>query len=180
MTPLYIDGRPVRLGQRVGRGGEGEVFVLADRTDQAVKLYGSPDDRRREKIEAMVAAGLSARSDLVAFPLAVVQGPGGAFVGFAMRLVREHKPLFELYAPGARKVAFPDADYRFLVRSAANVAVAVAKVHEAGAVVGDINHSGILVSDKATAALIDADSFQFGEHHLCRVGVPEYTPPELQ
>lgn len=65
-------------------------------------------------------------------------------------------------------------DYRFLVRSAANVAVAVAKVHEAGAVVGDINHSGILVSDKATAALIDADSFQFGERHLCRVGVPEY------
>jgi DNA-binding helix-hairpin-helix protein with protein kinase domain len=180
VTLLYIGGRPVRLGERVGRGGEGEVFVLADRPDQAVKLYGSPDDRRREKIEAMVAAGLSAQSDLVAFPLAVVQGPGGAFAGFAMRLVRGHKPLFELYAPGARKVAFPDANYRFLVRSAANVAVAVAKVHEAGAVVGDINHSGILVSDKATAALIDADSFQFGERHLCRVGVPEYTPPELQ
>lgn len=180
MTPLYIDGRPVRLGERVGKGGEGEVFVMADRPDQAIKLYSSPDDRRREKIEAMVAAGLAARSDLVAFPVAVVQGPGGAFAGFVMRLVRGHKPLFELYAPGARKVAFPDADYRFLVRSAANVAVAVAKVHEAGAVVGDINHSGILVSDKATAALIDADSFQFGERHLCRVGVPEYTPPELQ
>lgn len=180
MTPLYIGGRPVRLGERVGRGGEGEVFVLADRPDQAIKLYGRPDDRRREKIEAMVAAGLSTRSDLVAFPLAVVQGPGGAFAGFAMRMVRGHKPLFELYAPGARKVAFPDADYRFLVRAAANVAVAVAKVHEAGAVVGDINHSGILVSDKATAALIDADSFQFGERYLCRVGVPEYTPPELQ
>ncbi|GAA0667205.1 DNA-binding helix-hairpin-helix protein with protein kinase domain [Sphingomonas insulae] len=180
MTPLYIGGRPVRLGERVGRGGEGEVFVLADRPDQAIKLYGSPDDRRREKIEAMVAAGLAARSDLVAFPVAMVQGPGGAFAGFAMRLVRGHKPLFELYAPGARKVAFPEADYRFLVRSAANVAVAVAKVHEAGVVVGDINHSGILVSDRATAALIDADSFQFGERHLCRVGVPEYTPPELQ
>lgn len=180
MTALYVGGRPVRLGERVGRGGEGEVFVLADRPDQAIKIYSNPDDRRREKIEAMVAAGLAARSDLVAFPLAVVHGQGGAFAGFAMRLVRGHKPLFELYAPGARKVAFPDADYRFLVRSAANVAVAVAKVHEAGAVVGDINHSGILVSDKATAALIDADSFQFGERHLCRVGVPEYTPPELQ
>ena len=104
MTALYIRGRPVRLGERVGRGGEGEVFVLADRPDQAVKLYSSPDDRRREKIEAMVAAGLSARSDLVAFPLAVVQGPGGAFAGFAMRLVRGHKPLFELYAPGAGTV----------------------------------------------------------------------------
>lgn len=180
MTALFIEGRPVRLGSRVGKGGEGEVFVLADRPHEAVKLYSVPDARRREKIEAMISAGLAGSSDLVAFPLAVVHGKGGVFAGFTMRLVKGHKPLFELYAPGARKIAFPNADYRFLVRSAANVAVAVAKVHEAGAVVGDINHSGILISEQAVAALIDADSFQFGDRFLCRVGVPEYTPPELQ
>jgi DNA-binding helix-hairpin-helix protein with protein kinase domain len=56
-------------------------------------------------------------------------------------------------------------------------------VHAAGCVIGDINHSGILISKNATAALIDADSFQVidgSERYLCRVGVPEYTPPELQ
>jgi hypothetical protein len=40
-----------------------------------------------------------------------------------------------------------------------------------------------LVSDRATVSLIDADSFQFssgGEVFHCEVGVPEYTPPELQ
>ena len=49
--------------------------------------------------------------------------------------------------------------------------------------IGDINHSGILISDRAEATLIDADSFQIiegSQHYLCRVGVPEYTPPELQ
>ena len=59
----------------------------------------------------------------------------------------------------------------------------VASVHKSGCVIGDINHSGILVSKKATVGLIDADSFQFtsmGTNFLCKVGVPEYTPPELQ
>ena len=179
-TRLYIAGKPIALGKRIGRGGEGEVFALADRPDVAVKLYMKPDAHRRDKIEAMVAAGLAGQSDLIAFPLAAVQMAGDRFAGFTMRLVKGHKPLFELYAPGARKIAFPDADFRFLVRAATNVAVAVAKVHEASAVVGDINHSGILVSDQAVAALIDADSFQFGSRYLCRVGVPEYTSPELQ
>src|SRR3546814_5244737 len=43
--------------------------------------------------------------------------------------------------------------------------------------------SSDLVSPTATVALIDADSFQLthnGSQYLCAVGVPEYTPPELQ
>lgn len=176
---IHVDGQPVRLGERIGKGGEGEVFVLAERPDQAVKLYTAPDMLRERKIEAMVAARLAAGTKLVAFPLAVARTSKGRFLGFTMQRVQGHKPLFELYAPGSRKSAFRAADYRFLIRAAANVAVAMSKVHAAGAVIGDINHSGILVSNDAVAALIDADSFQFGSFR-CRVGVPEYTPPELQ
>jgi DNA-binding helix-hairpin-helix protein with protein kinase domain len=175
---LVIDGRPVSLGRCIGKGGEGEVFELDD--GNAVKLYKKPDAAREAKVSAMVSAGLASRSELIAFPLAVARRRRGEFAGFSMRLVKGHQPLFELYSPGARKLAFPKADYRFLVRAAANIARAVGKVHESSAVIGDINHSGILVSDRAVAALIDADSFQFGDRHLCRVGVPEYTPPELQ
>jgi DNA-binding helix-hairpin-helix protein with protein kinase domain len=54
--------------------------------------------------------------------------------------------------------------------------------HATGCAIGDVNHSGILVSGRATATLIDADSFQIfdGKVRLpCLVGVPEYTPPEL-
>ncbi|HEY9714732.1 MAG TPA: hypothetical protein V6C72_14790, partial [Chroococcales cyanobacterium] len=119
----------------------------------------------------------------VAFPLAIARQKDGRFAGFVMKRVTGHKPLFELYSPGARKRHFPRADFRFLVRTAANVARAVASVHKANCVIGDINHSGILVSDEAKVALIDADSFQIidgSNRYLCRVGVPEYTPPELQ
>ena len=93
------------------------------------------------------------------------------------------KPLHDLYSPGSRKIHFPQADFRFLVRSAANIARAIASVHQSGCVIGDINHSSMLVSTKGTVSLIDADSFQITtstNQFLCKVGVPEYTSPELQ
>ena len=173
----------LQLAGRIGKGGEGEVYAVADQPALAVKIYTTPDvASRMGKIAAMIEGGLSRQTSLVAFPLEIVTDRSGRFLGFTMNRVSEHKPLHELYAPGARKSEFPNADYRFLVRAAANVARAVAAVHQAGCVIGDINHSGILVSDSATVALIDADSFQVvsgTNKFLCRVGVPEYTPPEL-
>jgi DNA-binding helix-hairpin-helix protein with protein kinase domain len=178
------DGRPLTLDRRVGKGGEGEVYALASSPDTLVKFYTLADLASREaKVKRMIVAGLAGTSPLVSFPLAVVRDKAGKFAGFTMKAVVEHQPLHELYSPGARKASFPRADYRFLVRSAGNVSRAIASVHAADCVIGDINHSGILISDKATAALIDADSFQVSDgavRHFCKVGVPEYTPPELQ
>jgi len=184
LREVIVDRRAFRLGRLIGKGGEGVVHALGDDNKFAVKLYNSPDAARKEaKIAAMVGAQLAANAPLVAFPLAIARNEGGLFLGFVMRLVGEHKPLHDLYSPGPRKNHFPQADYRFLVRAASNLARAVASVHQSQCVIGDINHSGILVSPKATVALIDADSFQFtagSNRHLCVVGVPEYTPPELQ
>jgi DNA-binding helix-hairpin-helix protein with protein kinase domain len=79
--------------------------------------------------------------------------------------------------------AFPEAGFPFLLHSAINSARAFATLHSAGQVVGDINHSNLMVSDNATVALIDCDSFQITDGSnvfRCSVGVPEFTPPELQ
>ena len=185
-TPTLFaeDGRPLPLDRRVGKGGEGEVYAVEGSTETLVKFYTLSDlDSREAKVKAMIARGLAKASPLIAFPVQVVKDKTGKFAGFTMKRVNEHQALHELYSPGARKAAFPRADYRFLVRSAANISRAVAAAHHSDCVIGDINHSGVLVSDKATAALIDADSFQVSDgatQHLCKVGVPEYTPPELQ
>lgn len=181
---VKINGKLHQVGQRIGKGGEGEVYTLEDNSNLALKIYTIKDKSTREqKISAMVNLGLSNKSQLVSFPESVAYSSDGVFLGFVMRIVSGHKPLHELYSPGSRKLHFPQADYRFLVRVATNIARAVASVHKAGCVIGDINHSGILISPKAVAALIDADSFQITTNtsqFLCQVGVPEYTPPELQ
>lgn len=183
MMELLVGGQAVRLGQRIGKGGEGEVYKV-EGLDCAAKVYTLNDKANREqKIAAMIRSLSQYDSQFAAFPLAIAHQKDGRFAGFLMNLVSGRKALHELYSPAARKKTFPHADYRFLVRAAINVARAVASVHASNCVIGDINHSGILISDSAEATLIDADSFQIVDgprHYLCRVGVPEYTPPELQ
>jgi DNA-binding helix-hairpin-helix protein with protein kinase domain len=181
---LTSGGRTLKLGKVLGRGGEGTVHHVDGDAGIAVKIYtDGKAAERRDKIGTLVAGGYHRLSSFVAFPVEMVLGPNGDFIGFTMRKVAGFKPVHELYAPGSRKVEFPKADFRFLVRAAANVARAVASIHGTGCVIGDINHSGILVSEQATVTLIDSDSFQVRSDTLvyrCRVGVGEYTPPELQ
>lgn len=185
MTPSLFDetGKPLRISKRIGKGGEGEVYTI-DGSDLVVKFYTVQDAHTREaKIKLMVSNGLAKRSPLVAFPVSMVFDKSRRFAGFTMAKISSHQPLHELYSPGARKAAFPQANYRFLAISAGNIARAIGATNAAGCVIGDINHSGILVSPTATVTLIDADSFQIaggGRLFHCKVGVPEYTPPELQ
>ncbi|MBB3978616.1 DNA-binding helix-hairpin-helix protein with protein kinase domain [Rhizobium azooxidifex] len=181
---FVIGGKKVSLGPLLGKGGEGAVYNAAGNPDIAVKIYNDGKaPERREKIMAMVSAGLSRTSDHVAFPLEVVNRQNGKFAGFTMKKVAGFKTVHDLYGPGSRRVEFPTADVRFLVRAAYNLSSAIASIHRSGCVVGDINHSGILVSTQALVTLIDSDSFQFrngGQTFRSLVGVAEYTPAELQ
>lgn len=181
---LRAEGMPLRLGRRIGKGGEGEVFLVDGKPDLAAKVYDIDVRSDREtKIRAMISSGLAGMTNTVAFPRAAIESAKDGFIGFTMPLVKDSRPFHELYAPGQRKRHYSGADYRFLVRTALNLARVIAATHRAGCIIGDINHSGIFVSTQATVTLIDADSFQFqrdGKVHLCKVGVPEYTPPELQ
>ncbi|MGA0615657.1 topoisomerase DNA-binding C4 zinc finger domain-containing protein [Paracoccus sp. KR1-242] len=183
MREIVVGASRFQLGERIGGGGEGEVFAVTGRVGQAVKIYGADLRVSREsKVRAMVLGGLAAKTDLVAYPREIATDSSGRFLGFLMRLVSGYRPLHELYSPKSRQRHFPKADFRFVVRAALNVARAVGKVHQTGCVIGDLNHSGVLVSPEATAALIDADSFQFsmnGKTYPCLVGVEDFTPPEL-
>ncbi|WP_181389677.1 protein kinase domain-containing protein [Leucothrix pacifica] len=184
MEHFFIGANSLRLGKKVGKGGEGEVFLIQGRPNFAVKIYyKNIRSKRKNKVHALVKSKFYENTELIAFPQEILTDASGEFVGFSMKLVSEHYPMHELYSPKSRKTHYPNVDYRFIIRAATNVARAVATVHEKGCVIGDFNHSGALISKKATVALIDADSFQFtflGANYLCEVGMPEFTPPELQ
>src|SRR4051794_29364435 len=136
-TPdLYVGGRRLDLGERIGRGGEGEVYRLAGEPKSAVKVYTGKRDRSREdKVKAMVSLGLAKTSSLVAFPEEIVNRKSGEFAGFMMRLVESFRPIHELYNVKSRKVHYTNADYRFLIRAATNAARAIAQVHASPCVI---------------------------------------------
>lgn len=183
MSEILVGDERVSIGNLIGKGGEGEVYAIKSRSGQAVKIYDpSLRDKREDKVLAMVGEHLAAKTNLVAYPSEVATDLSGNFLGFIMRLVSGCRPLHELYSPKSRLRHFQKSDYRFVVRAALNVARAVGSVHKSGCVIGDLNHSGVLIAGDATVALIDADSFQFSLNNRlfpCVVGVPEFTPPEL-
>ncbi len=183
MKEVVIGNARFSVAELIGKGGEGEVYKIKGRVGQAVKIYNAGlRSQREDKVRAMVGQGLAVKTDLVAYPGEIATDVRGNFVGFSMRLVSGYRPLHELYSPKSRQRYFPKADYRLIIHAALNVARAVGRVHQTGCVIGDLNHSGVLVAPDATIALIDADSFQFslnGKSYPCVVGVPEFTPPEL-
>ena len=181
---IIVGKERLTCGERIGGGNEGDAYRIVGKPNLAVKIYKKNKRRSREgKIRAMVSERVGQKTSLVAFPLSIVTSLTGEFLGFSMRLMSGRYELHELYHPTSRKKHFPSADYRFVVRAALNVARAVGTIHNLErCVIGDLNHSSILVAQDATVVLIDADSIQFkmnGKTYPCVVGVPEFTPPEL-
>ncbi|HEY4573216.1 MAG TPA: hypothetical protein VIJ26_04615, partial [Thermoanaerobaculia bacterium] len=185
LTLYDQEGRPVHLGSELGKGGEGSVFTVDDAPTLAAKVYHQPiDPLKAEKLAAMVHQQSEGLLKVAAWPVGTLaRSMGGHLAGLLMPKVSGYKPVHLLYGPKSRLAEFPHVTWAFLVHAAGNLARALAVLHAAGNVVGDINHGNVLVSSSAVIKLIDCDSFQIqaGERrYLCEVGVPTHTPPELQ
>jgi DNA-binding helix-hairpin-helix protein with protein kinase domain len=180
-----LRGNEAGLGRCLGQGGEGAVYSVANRPGSVAKIYARrPDEHASRKLGAMVQLGTEELTAIAAWPQDLLHDPRtGSVVGFLMPRVDAHHEIHKLYGPSDRKLAFPDAGWGFLIRAARNLASAFDVVHRHGHVVGDVNQGNVVVSREATVRLIDCDSFQIthlGRNYPCRVGVPLFTPPELQ
>jgi DNA-binding helix-hairpin-helix protein with protein kinase domain len=184
-TLCDLEGREAGLGRCLGQGGEGAVYAVPMWPRSVAKIYARrPDEQIQMKLAAMVQLGTEDLASFAAWPQRLLlDRKAGTVLGFLMPRVDGHREIHALYGPTDRKAAFPDASWAFLVRAARNLAAAVDAVHRHGHVIGDVNQGNVVVSRKATIRLIDCDSFQvthLGHTYPCRVGVPLFTPPELQ
>jgi DNA-binding helix-hairpin-helix protein with protein kinase domain len=180
-----LSGREVGIGRCLGQGGEGAVYSLPMLPKAVAKIYARrPDGPTSRKLAAMVQLATEELATCAAWPQNLLLDPRtGDAAGFLMPRIDGHREIHRLYGPSDRKTAFPDASWAFLVRVARNVASAFDTVHRHGHVIGDVNQGNVVVSRDATVRLIDCDSFQIthlGRTYHCRVGVPLFTPPELQ
>lgn len=187
MTDLFDStGRRIPLGKKLGAGGEGTVYdVPALGAGMVAKVYHEtlhPD--KQAKLRGMVKVVDESLKKFAAWPLDTLHTTAsGPLRGFLMQKVTGYEPIHHLYGPSHRKQRFPDKDWAFLVNTARNTAAAFDAIHSHGHVIGDVNPNLVFVGGKSITKLIDCDSFQIfaaGKHYLCEVGVPHFTPPELQ
>ncbi len=188
LTALHDDhGRRVSLGAELGRGGEATVYSVEGQPELVAKIYHhSAGAEKTQKLSQMVKLRSEPLLALSAWPVGTLFMAGRqSMAGFLMKNVARFKDIHLLYNPKSRTREFPPkANWRFLVHTASNVARAFAAIHDHGYVIGDVNQSNVRVSpETAIVNLVDCDSFQIsanGKVYPCEVGVPLYTPPELQ
>ena len=187
---LWRSGQTIDLSRekKLGEGGEAGVFCVAT-MGMAAKIYHRPDPKYAAKLKVMLenppgdpTSGQGHVS--IAWPSDLLFHQG-IFHGYVMPLVEGMQPLVNFYVPKLRRQKRPLFDYYYLVTAALNVSTAVRALHDRNYVIGDVNESNILVSDRALATVVDTDSFQVadaasGTIYRCLVGKPEFTPPELQ
>lgn len=183
----YTDenGKVITLGKQIAQGGEGTVYNCSTSSRLVAKIYRKDklSKKKGEKLEVMCSLYDQEIANFSAWVKKVIY-ENGKPVGFLMEKITQYEEIHLLYGTNAdRQKYFPNAEWKFMVHAALNLAIAVDTLHERGIVIGDINQSNILVNDKAEIKLIDCDSYQVehnGKRFICEVGVPEYTSPELQ
>ena len=188
------DGKEVSLAsaKALGVGGEARIYAVLDMLGQAAKVYHRPTPERGTKLAAMLANPpedpLRGEGHVsIAWPteLLLSRNGSGVVMGFLMPRVRGMSPIIDFYHPKTRRRRHPLFNYHYLLRTAHNLAACVAALHARNYVIGDLNESNILVDETALVTLVDTDSFQVPDKanskvYRCRVGKPEFTPPELQ
>jgi len=186
MSWLDENGSLIRLGARLTTpGGEGVIYELANDPSTVAKIYHQiPSVQKVTKLKHLRSLASKNLLEIAAWPTSLLFDANHRQTarGFIMPLVKG-KEIHRLYGPHDRYVEFPLAAWDFLIHVAKNSAAAFETLHEHGIVMADVNEKNLLVTSSGYARLIDCDSYQFshasGVFH-CDVGVPLWTPPELQ
>jgi len=179
-------GRPVRLGRELGRGGEGSVFEVEGAENLAAKIYHRTplEGEHVEKLETMVSLWSERLETVSAWPRSLLyKAQNRHACGFLLPRIVAARQLHELYGSSNRRQHFPDAQWHHLVLAARNTAAAFESFHSAGIAIGDVNQGNLLVDAQMCVRMIDCDSSQITSREktfFCPVGTAHFTPPELQ
>jgi DNA-binding helix-hairpin-helix protein with protein kinase domain len=178
-------GEAITLGRTLGqKGGEGSCYEIINQPKKVAKIYhpGQLDVTKINKIKKQIEIQSSQFNRFAAWPTSLIYNAQTP-IGMIMPKVTGH-PIHLLYRPADRREYFPNLQWNHLVKVAQNLAAGFHALHEHHILMADINESNIFINPQGEVHFIDCDSYQFqdlqGVIHPCEVGVPLWTPPELQ
>lgn len=187
------------LDQRLGGGGEGEIYDIVGNPSLVAKIYfnskfnpvaGNSNPRRnlKEKIETMLEQPVQPYVNgvlTVAWPQDLLLNQQGQFVGYVMPRVKSTHHIFAASRERERMQLYPHYTRKTSIAIAYNLALAVKIIHQSNAVIGDMNPNNIMIDEHGHVTIIDTDSFNItnkktGKVYKCSVGISEMLAPELQ
>lgn len=149
----------------IGRGKEGDVYLLADDPALCAKIYREPRDDVRPHLGALMSLNSAQwyireeRHLEVALPVDVCEDADGNAIGFFMNTLSDrYLPTRNLFSAAVRAKK-PSLNWGCHVAIAADLARMVGKLHAAGMLVGDLALDNLAVSPSGRVVLLDCDSF---------------------
>ena len=185
-------GRLYRTGPLLARAGEGAVYRVSGDASILLKIFDVPPSARAvQKLELLT--GYAPKPEFVALPLeTVVDVATRAVVGFVQPFFRRTVPVTRAFdSPGRTRCGLPD-HLGHQVTLCRLLAEAVARLHAADLVMGDVSDTNFLISrnwlGRVTAiSVIDCNSLQVSRrtnrgHEVFASGVATeaYAAPEVQ
>jgi serine/threonine protein kinase len=190
-------GRVLRLGERIGGGGQGVVYRVLDQP-LAVKLIDDKDERdphvraareilrrRLRAVALLPLRDLPAEEMPVAQPVALLRG---RHVGYVMQYVDGVMELAKTCRPprgqNLKDWYLASGGLRWRLRVLARLAAVLERLHTMAIVYGDLSPSNTLVSvdrEYHEVWLIDPDNLRFSRPSAGgAVCTPPYAAPELK
>ena len=169
-------GNRYKLLSQLGRtGGEGSVYETSG--GYAAKIYKQEKNTlsRYRKIQSLIQIDDATLSN-VSLPKSILFNENKEPVGYIMKKAEGTPLKTSIMIPQILKTKFSHFQRVELVKIARNIAKTVAKLHNKGIVIGDLNPSNILLTHQAEVYFIDTDSYQVG-NIPCPVGMVPYTRP---
>lgn len=183
MSRQVIDenGAVHRLARRIGRGGQGEVW-LVEGGRRVVKLVTSGRDPEALRRQLIFVRRLDLRGLHVARPIAVLRPPD---VGYAAEFLDEMVALSALMEAPPESLTewhIETGGLRRRLRLLAHAGEAIAGLHGRGVVFADVSHNNVFVSAPVHAHeswLIDLDNLAYDSDPARAIFTPGYGAPEL-
>lgn len=186
---VFLNQKRIKLDPRkvIGKGGEADIYAYG--TDQALKIFKTPDhpdlagfphekraalDRLKLHQDKLPAFPKNLPTRVIAPETLATDSTGRQIRGYAMRLLRDAEVLNRYTNRTFRQAGVSHAD---VVAIFQDLHGTVRALHQAGVVIGDFNDLNVMVKGHE-AYLIDADSFQFG-NFLCQVFTTRFVDPRL-
>ena len=177
MTLNIRSGGVIAVSAQLGDGAQGEIYAVASQPQVVFKKYKATALARDTTLESRLTVMAAHPPNrwreptsghvTLTWPTDIVT-ENGRFAGFLMPAVdvdttvdlhRVTNPTDRQRASG-RTGWVRDFTWRYLLRTAANLAQATDVLHQADVVVGDFNESNVRVTHEARVTLLDCDSMQ--------------------
>lgn len=170
------NGVPLRLGEKLGSGGEGTAYETDNGLVCKVYQRGRLKQSTIDKIKLM--SSRQVRHPAICWPISLAYNSHNEAVGYLMPRAKGKELQTTVFIPPRLQKTFPRWTRRHLVQLTSTILDAVSYLHSLKVLLGDINARNILVQKASTVFFVDCDSYQV-EGFPCPVGQPPYLAPEL-